>query len=65
MVSQELENCIIQLRNATKDEEIMIGLTLLPRLLHSNDQASMEYVYANIPWGFVHRLMLTRMNSLI
>jgi hypothetical protein len=58
-----LESAVITLQEAKTDEEIMVGLTLLPRYLDEKDPLVMETAFANIPWSFIHRLLIRPPNS--
>lgn len=43
--------------NASTDEELMVALTLLPRLLNPENKQEMELSFSHIPWSFVSRLL--------
>lgn len=57
--NEDLENCLEKLQDASNDEELMVQLTLLPRILDPTNQQEMEKAYSSIPWSFVHRLLIT------
>jgi hypothetical protein len=59
----EFQTAITTLQEAKTDEEIMVGLTLLPRYLDEKDSLSMETAFANIPWSFIHRLLIQPPNG--
>lgn len=63
-IIDQLQTCLEGLQAGKSDEERMVSLTLLPRLL-TNDEQSMLLAFECIPWKFINRLLITRDDALL
>lgn len=53
------ETCLDLLRTADNDENLLVALTMLPRLFVSQSQETVDFVYRAVPWKFIRRLLMT------
>ncbi|KAJ3325025.1 hypothetical protein HDV06_005614 [Boothiomyces sp. JEL0866] len=59
MTLDQLDSCFRALDNAETDEDILVALTILPRVLQPTDTANIKNAFAHIPWKFIHRMMIS------
>ncbi|KAJ3251591.1 hypothetical protein HK103_002235 [Boothiomyces macroporosus] len=59
MTANQLDSCFNALDNAETDEDILVALTILPRVLDPTDASNVKRAFSHIPWKFIHRMMIS------
>ncbi|KAJ3274149.1 hypothetical protein HDV01_003432 [Terramyces sp. JEL0728] len=59
MAGEQLNSCFKALDNAETDEDILVALTILPRILQPADADNVKRAFSHIPWKFIHRMMIS------
>jgi Neurochondrin len=55
-----LDSVLQQLQQASTDEERLVALAILPRILRHDNQEMMLKAFDAIPWKFLNRLLISR-----
>jgi Neurochondrin len=59
----EIDQCLNLLSPSSSDESKFTALLILPRLLDSNDHATIQRVFNKMNFKFIERLMKSSMSS--
>ena len=59
MTDSNFDTVIERLKEHKTTEELLVALTLLPRILNQNDEFQVEQAFESIPWKSIHQMMLT------
>ena len=58
--NENLESVLENLKSSSSNEDLLLALSLLPKVLNPDNEFEVEQAFETIPWKFVHQMMVTK-----